>query len=59
MVLSCKVKCQNITKNKLLKLVNSRKADFLLAGLYVNISIQKKRQKKEHFMDECFKNKGH
>jgi len=37
------VEIWKFTKNKLLKLVNSTKADFLLAGLNQNITIQKNR----------------
>ena len=43
-------------KNKLLKLANSRKTDYLFAGLNLNRIIQKKkRQKKAHFMDDALK----
>jgi len=59
--LSFKVEIWKFTKNKLLKLVNSMKADFLFAGLNQNRTIQKNRcQNKAHFMDDVFlKNKGH
>jgi len=54
--LSFKVEIWKYTKNKLLKLVNSLKADFLFAGLNRNRIIQKNRcQKKGPFL----KNKGH
>jgi len=47
--LSFEVETWKFTKNKLLKLVNSRKTDFLFAGLNLNRIIQKKkRQEKEH-----------
>ena len=42
-------------KSKLLKLVNSMKADFLFASLNQNRTIQKNRcQNKAHFMDDVF-----
>jgi len=53
--LSFKVEIWKFTKNKLLKLINSMKADFLLAGLNQNRTIQKNRcQNKAHFMDDVF-----
>jgi len=57
--LSSKVKAWNFTKNKLLKFVNSMKADFLFDGVNMNIINQKKRQKKTHFKDEGMKKGGH
>jgi len=56
--LSSKVKAWNFTKNKLLKLVSSMKADFIFVGVNVNIIIQKKTPEKAHFMDEGLKIKG-
>jgi len=45
-MLSFKVKTWKFAKNKLLKLVDSIKEDFLFAGLNLNIIIQKNCQKK-------------
>ena len=54
--LSFEAETWKFTKNKLLKLVNSRKADFLFAGLNLNRSVQKKKhQKMSHFMDDALK----
>ena len=54
--LSFEVETWNFTKNKILKLVNSRKTNFLFTGLNLNRIIQKKkRQKKAHFMDDASK----
>jgi len=39
----------NFTENKLLKLVNSMKADFLYAGVNVNTTIKKKNDRKGTF----------
>jgi len=47
--LSSKVKALNFTENKLLKLVNSMKADFLYAGVNANITI-KKNDRKRHIL---------
>jgi len=45
--------------NKLLKLLNSIKTDFLFAGLHLNRIIQKtKCQKKAHFMDNALNTSG-
>ena len=42
-----------------MKLVISRKTDFLFAGLNLNIIIQKKKcQKKAHFVDDILKTRG-
>jgi len=43
--LSFKVETRKCTKNKLLKFVNSVKADFLFAGLNLNRIIQKNSRK--------------
>jgi len=48
----------NVTKNKLLKLVNSVKANFLFAGLNLNTIVQKKMLDECTFYGWCFKNKG-
>jgi len=46
--LSSTVEAWKFTENKLLKLVNSMKIDFLLAGLNLNIIIQKKASEEIH-----------
>jgi len=48
--LSFKVETWRFTKNKLLKLVNSMKVDFLFAGLNLNRIIQKKKCQKRHIL---------
>ena len=55
---SSKAEVWNFTKNKLLKLVNSMKIDYLFAGLNLNIIIQK-RVRKCTFYRRCFKIKGY
>jgi len=52
------VEIWKIAKAKLLKLVNSIKADFLFAGLNLNRIIQKKKCEKKHFMDGALKTRG-
>jgi len=39
-----------LNKNKLLKLINLIKADFALAGLNLNIIIQKNKRQKRHIL---------
>jgi len=42
----CRVEAKNVTKNKLLKLVNSMKRYFLFAGINLNLNITKKEPEK-------------
>jgi len=42
----CREEAKNITKNKLLKLVNSMKRYFLFAGINLNLNITKKEPQK-------------
>jgi len=54
--LSSEVEVWNLAKNKLLKLVNLMKVDFLFAALCLNTIFQdKKRQTKACFMDDALK----
>jgi len=48
--LSSKVEAWNFTKNKVLKLVNSMKMDFVFTGLNLNIIIHKKKFQKSHIL---------
>jgi len=45
-----RVEARNFTKNKLLKLVNSTKTDFLFSELNLNLIIQKKNARKMHVL---------
>jgi len=56
--LSFKLETWKYAKNKLLKLVDSMKADFLFAGLNPNRVIQIKKCQKRHILFS-FKNKRH
>ena len=58
MVAFIQSKSLKLNQNKILKVVNSMKADFLFASLNVNIFIQKKAPKNT-FYGWWFKNKGH
>jgi len=42
----CRVEAKNVTKNKLLKLVNSMKSYFSFAGINLNLNITKKEPEK-------------
>jgi len=56
---SFQVETCKFTENKLLKLVNSMKADLLFTSINLHIIIQeKKRHKKAHFMDDALKTRG-
>jgi len=57
--LSFEVETWKFTENKLLKLFNSMKANFLFAGFNRNRKIQKNKcYKKAHFMDNALKTRG-
>jgi len=57
--LSSKAETWNVTKNKILKLVNSIKADFLVADINLNINYSgKEAPEKARFMDDALKTRG-
>ena len=54
----CRVEAKNVTKNQLLKLVNSKKRNVLFAGISLNLNITKKESEICMFQGWIFKKQG-